>query len=79
MIFVLWLFFTILIGVWANKWNHSWILWVIVSLIVSPLIAGLVLLLIGTDHPKCPSCKEVVKAGSRICKHCGQKFKEKSE
>jgi len=66
----------VLISVWASKLNHSWILWGVISLITSPLIAGIILLIVGTDHPNCPSCKEVVKAGSRICKHCGQRFKE---
>ncbi|QOL24967.1 zinc ribbon domain-containing protein [Thalassotalea sp. LPB0316] len=76
MFVLLWVLFTLLIIVWAKRWNHSVILWGITSLIISPLITGVILLIVGSAHPKCPSCKEVVKSGSRICKHCGQKFKE---
>ncbi len=76
MFVAIWILFAVLVAVWASRWNHSAILWGIISIIISPLIAGVILLIVGSDHPKCPACKEVVKVGSRICKHCGQKFKE---
>ena len=72
MIIALWTLFTLLIAVWAKKWNHSWLIWVVVSLLISPFIAGLILLLIGKESPKCPSCKKEMKEGSLICDKCEQ-------
>jgi hypothetical protein len=48
--------------------------------IISPLIAGIVLLLAGrageeppspSTHVKCPDCRELVLNEARVCKHCG--------
>ncbi|MCP4321351.1 MAG: hypothetical protein GY787_05790 [Alteromonadales bacterium] len=72
---IIWLLLTVLVGIWADNWNRSGTLWGLISLIISPLIVGLCLLIAGNSNPKCPKCKETVKSGSRICKHCGQKFK----
>ena len=76
MVIVLWIVFALLIGVWANSINRSGIIWGLVSLIISPLITGIILLIAGSNHPNCPVCKEVVKAGALVCKHCGQTFKK---
>lgn len=32
------------------------------------------LILHSVNHTKCPSCKEEIKSGASICKHCGTKI-----
>lgn len=70
MLIALWSLCTILIAVWAKKWNHSWLIWVVVSLLISPFIAGLILLLIGKESPKCPTCKTEMDEDSLTCGKC---------
>jgi hypothetical protein len=38
-----------LIGYWANNWGRNGWLWFVIALFVSPLISGVVLLIMGRD------------------------------
>ncbi len=74
-IFIFWIFFSVLIAVWAKKWNQYPVWFFLGSLILSPVIAAIILLISGNGNPKCPSCKGRVEVGARVCMHCSQTFK----
>lgn len=72
----------VMVGVAANARGRSGLGWFALSLLVTPLIAGLLLLLMpvlrpGTNtptpltHVKCPDCRELVLKDASRCKHCG--------
>ena len=42
-----WLLFGFLIGAWASAWGRSFAGWMAMALLLSPLIAGVVLLICG--------------------------------
>lgn len=50
--------FSALIGYWANSWGRNGWLWFVIALLVSPLISGIVLLIMGRDG----SAKETKEA-----------------
>ena len=41
--------FSALIGYWASNWGRNGWLWFFVALLISPLISGIILLIIGRD------------------------------
>lgn len=47
-----WTLITIGIGIWAHRWGRNGLGWAIGSLIVSPLIAAIILLIAGTNVEK---------------------------
>lgn len=78
-IVVFWLGFTVVVGVLASRKQRSVFGWVLLSLIVSPLIAGLLLLVLPSNASsegdstmaRCPYCRELVRRDAVKCKHCG--------
>jgi hypothetical protein len=74
-----WAFFAAVVGFMASTWNRSGFGYFLLSLILSPLIGLIFLLLAGRreegptpdTHVKCPDCKELVLKDARKCKHCG--------
>jgi len=74
---LLWIALSILIAVWAKKWNQYAGWFFVGSLILSPLIGGIILLISGNNNPKCPSCKGRVKLGAKVCIHCQHSFVKK--
>lgn len=72
--FLVWLIGAILIGALASKRDRSGFGWFVLALIISPLLAGLGLLIAGTggQHVRCPACREQVRADAVKCKHCGE-------
>lgn len=55
--------------------NRSFIGWFFLSLLITPLVTGVMLLVLGdNNYSICPKCKEKVKPGAVICKHCGCEF-----
>jgi len=81
MLFSLWVFLSLLVGYFAGKKGRSPGNWFFISLFISPLIAGF-LLLIGADISeqenfkngvlkKCLYCAEPIKREAVKCKHCG--------
>jgi hypothetical protein len=70
-IFLLWFGLSIAIGAVAAGKDRSGFGWFVLSLVISPLLAGLFLLLVGDGRSsRCPYCAERVKAAARICPHC---------
>jgi hypothetical protein len=79
---ILWLGFSIAIGILASRRGRSGIGWFLFSLILSPLL-GLIFVLVlprrnlqfedvsPETHSRCPDCKELVRKDARKCRHCG--------
>lgn len=78
-IVVFWLGFTVVVGVLAARKQRSVFGWVVLSLVISPLIAGLLLLVLPSNASadgdstttRCPYCRELVRRDAVKCKHCG--------
>lgn len=73
---LLWLAFSVVVGVLASRLSRNGLAWFILAVLVSPLIAGLLVIVLGNApdevaKEECPFCKELVIAGAVKCKHCG--------
>lgn len=74
-----WMLLAVVVGVAAHKRGRMGFGWFVLAVMLSPLIAGLLLLAVGgaaesTDpstHRQCPDCAEKVLRAARVCKHCG--------
>ena len=87
-ILIFWIGLSIFVGYFASKHRgRSGFGWFVLSLIVSPLIGVLILLLLGEnrekleaiklqsgDVRKCPFCAELIKFEAVVCKHCGREL-----
>ena len=82
--FFFYLGLSILCAILASKRNRSGFGYLILALLISPLLCGLLLLILGqnTDgqpsdtptpdtHIKCPDCAELILKEAKVCKHCG--------
>lgn len=80
-----WLLFAVVVGMIASSRGRSGFGWFILACLISPLLAGLFLLLSSnlatkaerpnpSTHVKCPDCAELVLAEANVCKHCGCKL-----
>lgn len=59
--------FSILIGVWASNWGRSGLLWFFLALIISPLISGIILLIIGkSDAGKAAEIESTAQKAAAI-------------
>jgi hypothetical protein len=77
----LWFGLSIVVAVYAARRGRSGSGWFILSVLISPLLAGLLCLAVGPKkdndrpnpdtHVKCPDCRELVLRDARRCKHCG--------
>ena len=72
-------------GIFASSRGRSGFGWFLISLVLSPLISFVFLLVLQNlkekslmpspdTHVKCPDCKELVLKEARVCKHCGCKL-----
>lgn len=82
-----WIILSILCGVLANSNGRSGFGYFLLSLLLSPLIGFIAVLIAGenkeeTDNAKiasgeskkCPDCAELIKIEAKVCKHCGKKL-----
>ncbi|MCS7485661.1 hypothetical protein UA24_04015 [Marinomonas sp. BSi20414] len=80
---VLWIVFSILVGLLASSKGRSGFLFFFLALILSPVIGLIIALVMPKNNElvearaietggmrKCPSCAELVKSEAKICKHC---------
>jgi len=83
-----WIILSILCGILANSYGRSGFGYFMLSLLLSPLIGFIAVLIAGenkenTDNAKiasgeskkCPDCAELIKIEAKVCKHCGKKLK----
>lgn len=72
-----WLFFSVLVGAYAYRKERNGIGWFFLSLLISPLIAFIIVLVAGPSSSslkKCPKCAENVKVEAQICRFCNYEF-----
>lgn len=86
MIIVLWIGLAIVIGMAASSRGRSGFGWFIVALCLSPLLGGVLLLLMKNvkedaqvqqriaQSKTCPRCAESVKTAAEVCRYCGHSF-----
>lgn len=75
--FIFWIFLSILVGIFASSKKRSGFGWFFLSLIISPLITFIILLVAGSSQgtlKKCPKCAEEVKAEAHVCRFCNYEF-----
>jgi hypothetical protein len=78
------LVFCVAVGLLASSRGRSGTLWFILSLLISPVLALIILLVMRNlkkpnfedppdpqTHVKCPECREFILKDARKCKHCG--------
>jgi len=79
------------LGFLAHSWGRTGVLWFVGGLLVSPILAGILLLLVGESDSqnatatgfsfssyskRCPDCAESVQVQARVCKHCEHEWEE---
>ena len=73
--------FAIAAGIFASSRGRSGFGWFLISLLISPLLSFIFLLVLqnlkeksmmpnSDTHVKCPDCSELVLKEARVCKHC---------
>ncbi len=85
LIFFLWFGGAIAVGIWNHKRGYTFLMGLIVSVLFSPVVGVIVVLLyrdqsknpaiVGTSPKslkKCPYCAEDIKKEAKVCKHCGR-------
>jgi len=76
------LIFVVLIGIWANNKNRNGLGWSFIAILISPLIAGFILLFLEKKEDiqekslYCSNCKTEVSEEAEFCPKCGAKFEQ---
>lgn len=83
--FILWLFFSIVAGIIANRKGRSGFGFFFLAFFLTPLVGIITVLVIkpsvakieeaqihaGTSK-KCPFCAEIIKLNANVCRFCGR-------
>ncbi len=75
-----WIFLSIIVAILAGARGRSGPLWLFLSLLISPVICGLIVLAAGKPvptkrtHKQCPDCAEWCAKEANICRHCRHSF-----
>jgi hypothetical protein len=83
---IAYIFFAVLVGAFATLIKRSGLIWFLISLLISPLLAFIALVVFGRPalpgiiagfgEKTCPKCAEKIKKKATICRYCGHKFAE---
>ena len=83
---ILWIGFSALCGVLARQRGRSVAGWIILSVLISPLLCLIALLILRdysktelekVEGKKCPQCAEDVRSEAVVCRFCGHQFASK--
>ena len=82
-----WIILSFLCGMLASSKGKSFFGYLFLSLLLSPLIGFIAVLIAKADNKKienksirsgenkkCPDCAELIKSEAKVCKHCGKNF-----
>jgi hypothetical protein len=72
--FVIWFLCSLFVGCFAKNRGKSYFYGVLLSLIISPVLAGIVIALTSGDMKKCPYCGKLIKIKAKTCRHCNMVF-----
>ena len=71
MIILIWLALCLVVAILAAKRDRNPIGWALLALVLSPVVAGIILLVLGEGRTaRCMYCAERIKETARICPHC---------
>jgi len=82
-IIIFWLVISLIVGLFASNNGRSGLGYFLLSIIISPLLAGVIVLIVGKNPAelqtqnlisgekiKCHYCKKAIKPKSKVCEHC---------
>lgn len=82
---IAWPLFALLVGILASNRGRSGVGWFFLALLISPLIAGILVLLLSdesesevryAEEKRCPYCAEVIRREAIKCRYCKTNLKQ---
>ena len=74
-IFLIWLILSILVAVYANGKGKSGVLYFFISILLSPLLGFLIVLVSGdSTKKKCDKCGQKIDISAKVCPFCSTKM-----